>query len=237
MTLSRILEVEAMDTPEEALDYDLMDHREVNRKFVTDLLAFMSAQLPAQAIAAEGELGEPAPPLQGLDLGTGTAQIPVELCRQHPTIQILGADLAIQMLELAKYNIEAAGFRERIRLAQVDAKGLRFPDAKFDVVLSNSIIHHIPQPATALAEAVRVTKPGGVLFFRDLVRPESTEQLELLVQTYTGSESPAAQKMFADSLRAALSLAEIQDLVAALGFAAETVQLTSDRHWTWATCH
>jgi ubiquinone/menaquinone biosynthesis C-methylase UbiE len=85
----------------------------------------------------------------------------------------------------------------------------------------------------ALREAVRVTAPGGRLFFRDLLRPDTIEQLRGLVAQYAGSEADAAQRMFADSLHAALSLAEIREFVASLGFAAETVQATSDRHWTW----
>jgi hypothetical protein len=40
--------------------------------------------------------------------------------------------------------------------------------------------------------------------------------------------------MFEDSLRAALSLDEIRQLVEQLGFAPDCVQATSDRHWTWA---
>ena len=39
--------------------------------------------------------------------------------------------------------------------------------------------------------------------------------------------------MFDDSLRAALSLSEVRAMVSSLGFEAETVQATSDRHWTW----
>ena len=43
MPLSRILEPEIMDSPEEAADYDSMDHAEVNRRFVDDLLAAIAA--------------------------------------------------------------------------------------------------------------------------------------------------------------------------------------------------
>ena len=39
--------------------------------------------------------------------------------------------------------------------------------------------------------------------------------------------------MYTDSLRAALTLDEVQQMVAAVGFEAESVQATSDRHWTW----
>ena len=58
--LQRLLEPEVMDTPAEAIAYDDMDHAEVNRQFVADLLAITSI---------DGEV---------LDLGAGTARIPIE---------------------------------------------------------------------------------------------------------------------------------------------------------------
>ena len=215
MTLQRVLEPEVMDTLEEAQDYDSMDHREVNQIFVTDLLA---------AGNIEGDI---------LDLGTGTALIPIELCKRIEDCRILALDLSVNMLDLARYNIEVATMIERIQLAHIDAKELPFEEGDFSVVISNSIIHHIPEPMDSLKEAVRVIAPGGLLFFRDLMRPADEATVQQLVQTYAGEENEHQQKMFDDSLRAALSLEEIRELVQQLGFEPETVQATSDRHWTW----
>lgn len=213
--LDRILEPEVMDSPQEALDYDTMDHHTVNHVFVDDLLAVN--EMPGDV----------------LDLGTGTAQIPIELCRRETTCRVLAADAAISMLELARYNVEAAGLIHRIQLAHVDAKRLDYADDMFDTVISNSIVHHIPEPGLVLSEAVRVTKPAGLLFFRDLLRPADAGTLTDLVATYAGDANEQQQKMFAESLHAALTLAEVRDMVASLGFAPESVQATSDRHWTW----
>ena len=146
----------------------------------------------------------------------------------------MALDAAAHMLELARYNVEAAGLIERIQLVKADAKRLGFEDGTFDVVMSNSIIHHIPEPISTLAEAARVVKSGGLLFFRDLFRPDSLHYLNELVQTYAGKENDHSRQMFADSLHAALTLDEIRGLVASLGFPQETVQQTSDRHWTWS---
>lgn len=225
MSLPRVLEVEYMDTVEEAAAYDTMDHSHVNRLFVADLLA-----------ALGGRSADPdAAMLDVLDLGAGTARIPIELCQQHADARVLAVDAAVQMLELARYNVEIAGLIERVQLLQADAKRLPFRDGLFHVVISNSILHHIPEPLLVVREAARVTAPGGLLFFRDLLRPASAEQLRDLVEQYAGAEAPAARQMFADSLHAALSLSEIRELVATLGFAPESVQATSDRHWTWST--
>ena len=214
--LPRVLETEAMDTLEEAVDYDSMDHRNVNRVFVADLLA---------AGPGEGEI---------LDLGTGTALIPIELCRRDPGARVLAADVAEHMVRVARQNVDGAGLADRIRVQQIDAKGLPFGDGQFATVVSNSIVHHIPEPGNVLREAWRVTAPGGLLFFRDLLRPEDDATVRHLVETYAGEANRHQQQMFEDSLRAALTVEEMQQSVVEFGQGPQTVRATSDRHWTWA---
>jgi hypothetical protein len=50
---------------------------------------------------------------------------------------------------------------------------------------------------------------------------------------YAADTTHYQRNLFAQSLRAALTIEEICALVAAFGFAPDTVQMTSDRHWTW----
>ncbi|MCH5377783.1 MAG: methyltransferase domain-containing protein [Planctomycetes bacterium] len=145
----------------------------------------------------------------------------------------MAADVAISMLEVARYNIEIATLIDRIQLDHVDGKQLPYDDDRFAAVISNSIVHHIPEPQTVLREAIRVAAPGALLFFRDLFRPDDMATLRQLVETYAGHENEHQQKMFADSLHAALTIDEVRQLVAQCGFSPETVQATSDRHWTW----
>src|SRR5713226_9595891 len=213
--LSRVLEPEVMDSAEEALDYDGMDHFEVNRVFVTDFLACWNGQGPV------------------LDVGTGTAQIPIELCRHSSKVQITAIDLAEHMLQVGRENVRKAGFSDRLQLERQDAKHLPYPTRSFAAIISNSIVHHIPEPAAVLAEMVRVARPGAILFIRDLLRPPSDDAVRHLVDTYAGDANAHQQKMFDDSLRAALSLDEIRSLVTGLGFSSYTVKQTTDRHWTW----
>ena len=213
--LARVLEPEVMDSAEEARDYDSMDHSQVNRVFVVDFLASWDQQNPV------------------LDVGTGTAQIPMELARHALKAQIVAIDLAEHMLEVGRENVRKAGFKDRIRLERQDAKRLPYPSHSFAAVISNSIVHHIPEPGKVLAEMVRVTRPGGLLLVRDLLRPLSDEIVRSLVSTYAGDANAHQQKMFEESLRAALSLEEIRNLVAELKFDPATVEQTTDRHWTW----
>src|SRR5258707_15821924 len=98
---ARVLEPEVMDTPEEAQAYDAMDHSEVNRRFVDDLLA---------AYAGRGL----APGGEWLDLGTGTALIPIELCRRVPGVRVRALDLSAAMLDVARTNVAAVGLSTRI---------------------------------------------------------------------------------------------------------------------------
>ena len=107
------------------------------------------------------------------------------------------------------------------------------PTTSFPAVISNSIVHHIPEPALALAEMVRVLKKGGVIFVRDLLRPASKQALDQFVQLYAGDANAHQQKMFAESLHAALTLDEIRDMVFNLGFDPAHVRKTTDRHWTF----
>jgi ubiquinone/menaquinone biosynthesis C-methylase UbiE len=213
--LSRVLEPEVMDSVEEARDYDAMDHSTVNRVFVADFLAVWDGANPI------------------LDVGAGTAQIPIDLCRQSETAIVTAIDLAEHMLAVGRENVGQAGLHERIRLERCDAKRLPHTTGAFGAVISNSIVHHIPEPAAVLAEMVRVTAPGGALFVRDLLRPDDETTLRRLVAQYAGEANAHQQKMFADSLHAALTLSEIRDLVAAFGFDPVEVRQTTDRHWTW----
>ena len=219
--LPRTLEPEVMDTAEEAADYDAMDHSEVNRRFVDDW---------GSALRATGHSA--AARLRMLDVGTGTALIPIEFCRSFPNLNMIAIDLSTEMLKLAAANVERAGFSELIELRLVDAKRLPCADGEFETVVSNSIMHHIPQPIDSLTEMVRVLAPGGLLFVRDLLRPATEAELEALVQTYTQGATPNMRQLFRQSLHAALTVEEVADMLAQLGLSCNWVEATSDRHWT-----
>jgi len=236
--LERTLEPEVMDSAQDAIEYNRMDHSAVNETFVDEFLQFLDSNGKRLRLANDPsfeDLEEDEIIAGLLDVGTGTALIPVELCRRNPEVRIIAIDLAISMLDIAVHNVDLAGFRNQIQLAQVDAKDSGFEDEMFDAVVSNSIIHHIPEPSTVVAEIVRTTREGGAIFVRDLMRPESASEVDSLVETYAGQESDYSRRLFGESLHASLSLAEMRQLVTSLGMPGESVTATSDRHWTWAT--
>jgi ubiquinone/menaquinone biosynthesis C-methylase UbiE len=217
--IPRVLEPEAMETPEEVRQYDAMDHSVVNARFVED---FLAAHGPCRG----GEI---------LDVGTGTARIPIALAAADSHSRVLALDLSDAMLKQAAKNIAHAGLTQRIRTHHGDAKSLLelFGDESFEGVVSNTIIHHIPDPEPVLVDMVRLVAHRGTLFVRDLARPASASDITRLGDLYAGSETPAARALFEASLGAALTLEEIRAIVKALGHDSHTVSMTSDRHWTW----
>jgi ubiquinone/menaquinone biosynthesis C-methylase UbiE len=224
MRLPRTLEPEVMDTEEEARDYDSMDHADVNARFCDDFL-------------------ERLPPLgRVLDVGTGTALIPIELCRREPGASVHAIDLASSMLASARRNLERAGLARRVHLEKGDAKCTRWSDGAFDAVISNSLVHHVADVARALREMHRLVRPGGVLFVRDLARPENVDEVLRIVDRYAplgdsadsivGAVVQRQRKLFEASLHAALTPDEVIESVVPLGIPRDAVRLTSDRHWT-----
>ncbi len=212
--MERILEPEVMDTREEAEAYDAMDHSTVNAAFVDRVV---------ELGANEGHF---------LDLGTGPAQIPIFLAQRCPKIRITGIDLSANMLALGEQHVAEAGLADRIALEHVDAKALPHPNQSFDGVISNSIIHHIPNPMGAFREISRVIRPGGLIFIRDLMRPETPEAAQALVNLYAADDTPYQKKLFYDSFLAALTLLEVEEMLAQTNLTDVVVVQSSDRHWS-----
>ena len=219
--LPRVLEPEVMDSEAEAVDYDSMDHSEVNRRFVDQLLECGTESEKLTQV-----------PLRLLDVGTGTALIPLELCGRTFPVHVTGIDLAGHMLQLGQRHVIQAGLQSRIKLEQVDAKQLPYANGSFNWVISNSIVHHIPDPLPVIREMVRVLGSGGLLFVRDLLRPVDLATLKHLVQTYAGDANAHQQQMFDDSLHAALTLDEVRCLLKEVDLPETWVTQTTDRHWT-----
>lgn len=216
-----------MNDPAEAREYDQMEHAAVNAAFVEDLLA--------SDVLARSSVDPSADDIVVLDVGTGTGLIPIELCRRFRLCRIVASDAASSMLEVAKLNIAINQFEHRIQLHHGDAKQLEFSDDLFDGVMSNSWLHHLPEPTLGLAQMWRVCKSGGWLFCRDLLRPDSDSEVERLVDMHAANETPSSQQLFRQSLHAALTLDEVRQMVQSLGIPPEAAQVTSDRHWTLCT--
>ena len=214
--MQRVLEPEVMDSAAEAAAYDAMDHAAPNAAFAERTLDLLGERRDR--------------PLRVLDIGAGNGVIALILAERLPRADVVGVDLSEAMLAVAERHRAASPHAARVRFEIADAKALGFGDAAFDAVLSNTILHHLAEPAPFLREAWRVLRPGGVLLIRDLFRPADDAAVERLVREHAGREPPDAQQLFRQSLKAALTPDELRAMVGELGWTSAEVTVDTDRH-------
>ena len=214
--MERILEPEAMDDAREANAYDTMDHFEPNEAFTERLVE----------LGAMGRM---------LDVGTGPGHIPPMVCGRIPGSRVLGVDLSCPMLTLAIHHAAAACLQDRIAYQCADARRLPFGSNAFDVVFSNTILHHLSDPRPVLLEICRVVRPGGTVLIRDLFRPPSRRRTEQLVRQHATDATTPQQSMFFASLCAAFTPEEIRNMLGGMHLAELCVVIDSDRHMSIQT--
>ena len=96
-----------------------------------------------------------------LDVGCGTGIAALTAARLGA--RVTGIDLTPELVAHAREN--AAVMNLDVELSEADAEALPFDDAAFDVVLSQFAHMFAPRPEVAIAEMLRVLKPGGTIAF------------------------------------------------------------------------
>jgi ubiquinone/menaquinone biosynthesis C-methylase UbiE len=205
-----------MDTARDAEEYDAMNFSEADTRFAVDALALIADRPDAQI----------------LDIGTGTAKIPIMMLDRRSDLRILAVDLAEEMLRVAARNLTRAGYDGACKLGRLDAKALRLPTARYDLVMCNSTAHHIPEPLELFTEIARTVKPDGAVLVRDLVRPPTMTDAWAIVKRIAAGDGMRQQQLFFDSLCAALTLSDVEELVTRAGLTGLRVFQVSDRHWS-----
>jgi phosphatidylethanolamine/phosphatidyl-N-methylethanolamine N-methyltransferase len=94
-----------------------------------------------------------------LELGVGTG---MALSAYPKHCQVLGVDLAPDMLEHAQERIESNGWRH-ISVREMNAMDLALPDSSFDYVMAFHVVSVVPDAGRLMREAQRVCKPGGTV--------------------------------------------------------------------------
>ena len=94
-----------------------------------------------------------------LDVGSGTGALTTAVAALAPSSRIIGIDPAASYVAFAQTRHSGG----RVRFEVGDAQRLRFADGDFDRTLSLLVVNFIPDPAKALDEMVRVTRPGGTI--------------------------------------------------------------------------
>jgi ubiquinone/menaquinone biosynthesis C-methylase UbiE len=108
-----------------------------------------------------GTGGWPYP--SSLELGCGTGFFTLNLKLAGVLDRCAVTDLSPGMVEVAQRNARSLGFDVDGRVA--DAETLPYDDASFDIVIGHAVLHHIPDLDLAMAEIMRVLKPGGRFVF------------------------------------------------------------------------
>ncbi|MEO6434394.1 MAG: class I SAM-dependent methyltransferase [Tepidisphaeraceae bacterium] len=206
-------EPELMDLPHEAHAYAAADFAGVNAAFVDRLMALAWDLEVARAV----------------DLGAGPGDIAIRVARQRPQWHIDAVDASAAMIEIATDAIDRAGVARRVWLHRVDAKQTHLA-AGYDVIFSNSLLHHMPDPVPMWREIRRLARPGAVIFLRDLLRPATHDRVEEIVEQYAGRESELLREEFRRSLLSAFTPAEIRAQLDDAGLADLEIRQATDRH-------
>lgn len=210
--LPRIPEPEVMDECGEVEAYSSGAAQsylsEIDDTFVGHALRLVSARIAA------GLFG------RALDVGTGPGQIVLKLAAHLPGWQLLGVDRSPNMIREAVaarrkekgLPSRLSGSAARVEFLVADASRLPFPDASFDLVLCNSVLHHLENPSQLLAQISRVAKPDAAILLRDLCRP-SRIAYPFHSRWYGRHYSGTMYRLYCDSLRAAYTFDELSALL------------------------
>jgi ubiquinone/menaquinone biosynthesis C-methylase UbiE len=214
--MERVLEAELMDEPEQALAYAKADFEEENQGFVERLCELF----PDLASSAN---------LHILDLGTGPGDIPIRLAKRLPRARITAVDASMPMIKLAEEAVKAADLQDRIQLRCERIQTLSLSEPP-QAVVSNSLLHHLPNPLR-LWYAIKTLMPGAAVLVMDLLRPESPEAAQAIVDQYAANESPILRRDFYNSLLAAFTEDEVAAQLAEMNLSRLLIDVPDDRHW------
>jgi ubiquinone/menaquinone biosynthesis C-methylase UbiE len=171
-----------------------------------------------------------------IDIGCGNAKIPLAIAGLVPQAPICAVEMSSEMLAAAVRNRAKTGAAaSKVLFVRGDAKSLPFATESVGLVVSNSLIHHIPDPGFVFREVARIVRSARSkprILIRDLVRPQSETDLQALADKYSSGWSPLQRRLYVDSLNAALSLDEVREYAAEAGLRGVRVEQVTDRHWS-----
>lgn len=154
---------------------------------------------------AEALLGEVAltrghdGPLRVLDAGCGRGLGLLGAAALQPTVQFVGVDLSRASLADAQSAAEQLGL-DNVQLSPVDLctlEGLEVPAGGFDVIHSSGVIHHMQDPAAALARLAGVLAPHGVLVLMVYAKAgrEGYARVTQAIDAVVPREAPVGQRL------------------------------------------
>lgn len=213
--MDRRLEPEVMDDPEQALAYAEADFEQSNQ-------AFADRCLEALRGVEDGVV---------LDLGCGPADIPLRLVRALPPgVEVVGVDASTAMLTLARRAIDRAGAGGRVRVLRAYLPDVPLVPGSCAAVISNSLLHHLPDPSVLWSTVRRLGRPGAPVVVGDLFRPPSEDDARRIVRDAAVSDHPVLERDFYHSLLAAFTLDEVRAQLDAAELGQLEAAIVSERH-------
>jgi len=218
--MERIPEPDLMDDAEQAEAYATADFSEPHDAFV----AHFRTRFPAFAAGTV------------LDLGCGPADVSIRFCQAYPDVRLTGVDGAEAMLAWGHRVVEEKGLAHRLALRRCYLPDEGLKAASFDGVISNSLLHHLQDPAVLWKTVRQAARPGAPVMVMDLMRPGSPAEAEHLTALYAADAPDVLRRDFYHSLFAAYRLAEVEQQLAVAGLSGFRVEAVSDRHLlAWGT--
>lgn len=212
--MQRTLEPELMEDEAQCLAYAKADFADENQGFVDRFRDYYPEM-------TEGHV---------LDLGCGPGDIPIRFVAALPRCRVTGVDASAPMIRLAEEAVRSAGLAGRIVLTCSRFQALQLAEPA-DAVLSNSLLHHLSNPLQFWYDLTRLVKPGSCVLVMDLLRPESPEAAQAIVDRYAADEPAVLRRDFYNSLLAAFTEDEVAAQLAELNLSRLLIDVPDDRHW------
>jgi len=166
-----------------------------------------------------------------LDLGCGPGDITFRFARAWPQCRVDGVDGSDAMLLHAeKLQGQEDSLKGRVRFFKGTLPDVELPRRHYDIIISNSLLHHLHDPAVLWQTVKAFGVPGSSIFIMDLKRPASLAEAARLRDTYAEGEPEVLQRDFYNSLLAAFTVVELRSQLRDAGLAGLAVNSVSDRH-------
>jgi len=159
-----------------------------------------------------------------LDLGCGSGDISRRFAATYPGWRIDGIDGSAAMLAAARTMTP-----DDMPIRYIEVRLPEFPFGRYDMIFSNSLLHHLDDPAVLWSTIRDWANPGCRVFIMDLLRPGNRATAEKFVGQYAADEPPVLQKDFLHSLLAAYEEEEITEQLRRVDLQL-CVEVVSDRH-------
>ncbi|MBY6203833.1 class I SAM-dependent methyltransferase [Halomonas denitrificans] len=212
--MKRIPEPELMDSVDQVEAYAAADFDEGNQAFADRVCRALDDASPGRLV----------------DLGCGPGDICLRIAAGLPDWHIVGMDAGRNMLDAARRAVRGVPFAERIEFQLARLPDRNLPEADFQAVVSNSLLHHLPEPSALWITVRQVGAPGAYVQVMDLDRPDSEDEARALVDRYAADEPELLREDFFNSLCAAWTVDEVRRQLDDSGLALD-VERVSDRHW------